>query len=194
MNLRNLGPVAVLFVLASCSTLPYEAPGAGPAHDYPIMGTTVVPLDRFLAFVETKNPGLGRAKWTELWEAYRDACRAEGVDQAVALVQMLHETGYQRFGGTVQARQNNFAGIGTVDKNTPGHSFPDVRTGALAHVQHLKAYASTAPLASTLVDPRFRYVKRGVAPSVRSLTGKWAADPAYGDKLVALYNQVWGWS
>jgi hypothetical protein len=154
------------------------------------MGTDSVPLDRFLTLALAKNPAPGRQGWTEIWEAYRDACAVEGVSQTVALVQMLHETAWLRFGGTVQASQHNFAGLGTVDKATPGLSFPDVRTGALAHVQHLKAYASTAPLASLSVDPRFRYVKRGSAPTLRALTGRWAADPAYGDKLVALWNRL----
>jgi hypothetical protein len=177
-------------LLASCSTLPFSGP-QGSSDDPSIMGNEEVPLDQFLALAEARNPDLGRARWTELWEVYRDACRAERVNQSVALVQMLHETGWQKFGGTVQARQNNFAGLGTVDARTPGLSFPDPRTGALAHVQHLKAYASTEPLKTTLVDPRFRFVRRGTCPTVRSLAGTWAADPLYGDKLVKLYRSLW---
>jgi hypothetical protein len=154
------------------------------------MGTDTVPLERFLTFALARNPGPGRQGWTEIWEAYREACATEGVNQTVALAQMLHETAWLKFGGTVQPWQHNYAGLGTVDKSTPGLSFPDVKTGALAHVQHLKAYGSTAPLASVSVDPRFRYVKRGSAPTVRSLTGRWAADPAYGEKLLALWNRL----
>lgn len=154
------------------------------------MGRDEVPLEQFLAFAAPRNPSYGRDRWTAIWEAYRDACDAEGVSQSVALVQMIHETNYLKFGGTVQASQNNFAGLGTVDKNSPGHVFPDVKTGALAHVQHLKAYASTEPLVSTLVDPRFRFVKRGTAPTLKALTGRWAADPAYGEKLTLLWNRL----
>jgi hypothetical protein len=105
---------------------------------------------------------------------------------------MVHETSFLKFGGTVQARQNNFAGLGTVDINSPGLSFPDIQTGALAHVQHLKAYGSNEPLKSTLVDPRFRYVKRGSAPTMKALTGKWAADTLYGEKLMKYYRTLWG--
>lgn len=187
---RHLLPFGALafLALASCVTLPPERP---PRVDDPaIMGTEVVPLDQFLAFAAPRNPLYGRDRWVAIYNAYRDACRIEGVNLSVALVQMVHETNFLKFGGTVQASQNNFAGIGTVDKNTPGNVFPDVATGALAHVQHLKAYASTEPLATTLVDPRFRFVKRGVAPTIRSLTGKWAADPAYGEKLVTLWNRL----
>lgn len=187
-SLRLAAASLILASLASCATLPPERP---PRVDDPaIMGTDVVPLEQFLSLAAPRNPTFGRDRWTAVWEAYLEACRIEGVNQSVALVQMLHETNYLKFGGTVQATQNNFAGLGTVDKNTPGASFPDVKTGALAHVQHLKAYASTAPLAATLVDPRFKYVKRGTAPTVKALTGKWAADPMYGEKLTLLWNRL----
>lgn len=175
-------------VLASCATLP---PIQAPRTDDPlVMANQVLPLDRFLSVVIVRNPALGRDRWTEVWTAYRDACRTEGVNQTLALVQMLHETNWLRFGGTVQARQNNFAGLGVTGGGVPGLSFPDVRTGALAHVQHLKAYGSTTPLAAPSVDPRFRYVKRGIAPTMRALTGRWAADPLYGDKLWRIYRQL----
>jgi len=179
-----------LLVLASCATLPPIQP---PRTDDPgVMGGQQVPLERFLSVVVPRNPTLGRDKWTTVWTAYRDACKSEGVNQTLALVQMLHETNWLKFGGDVQARQNNFAGLGVTGGGVAGLSFPDVPTGALAHVQHLKAYGSTAPLASTLVDPRFRYVKRGTAPTLKSLTGRWAADPNYGDKLLKLYRQLEG--
>ena len=191
---RNLFPVLTLLfllALASCATLPYQNPSF--PGDPPVMGHDEVSLDQFLAFAQPKNPAYGRQGWTAFWQAYREACRTEGVSQAVALVQMVHETNWLKFGGAVQARQNNFAGLGVTRGGVAGLSFPDVKTGALAHVQHLKAYASTEPLRATMVDPRFRYVKRGTAPTLRSLTGRWAADPQYGDKLVKLYRVMWNW-
>jgi hypothetical protein len=153
------------------------------------MGSQTVPLERFVTAALARNPALGKTGWTEVWTAYRDACQTEGVNQTLALVQMLHETNWLKFGGTVQARQNNFAGLGVTGAGVAGLSFPDVATGALAHVQHLKAYGSTLPLKATLVDPRFRYVKRGTAPTLQGLTGRWAADPDYADKLLKLYRQ-----
>jgi len=185
-----LGALLAALFLASCATVPINFP---PDRDNPsIMGRETVPLDRFLSVVERRNPQLGRQAWTAVWKAYADACDVEGVRQSVALVQMLHETNWLRFGGDVKLQQNNFAGLGVTGGGVPGLSFPDVRTGAMAHVQHLKAYASGEPLSSKLVDPRFKYVKRGSAPSMRSLTGKWAMDPLYGDKLARLYGQLAG--
>jgi len=191
----SLSVVAALFLLslASCATVSYQQyPQRPTTGDPSVMGRDEVSLDQFLSFAQPKNPAYGRQKWTEIWQAYRDACRTEGVSQAVALVQMVHETNWLRFGGAVQPRQNNFAGLGVTGGGVPGLSFPDVRTGALAHVQHLKAYGSTEPLAGPMADPRFKYVKRGTAPTVQALTKRWAADPNYGEKLIRLYRSLEG--
>ena len=191
---RGLSPiVAALLLFASCTTLPPQLPHPTPlSDDPPIMSSELVPAERFVAFASAKNAAYGASAWNAVWQAYRDACQAEGVNQAVALVQMLHETNYLRFGGTVKPEQNNFAGLGVTGGGVSGLTFPDVETGALAHVQHLKAYGSTAALTQVSVDPRAKYVKRGSATTLRSLTGKWAADPLYGDKLIRIYRLLWG--
>lgn len=53
-------------------------------------------------------------------------------------------------------------------------SFPDARTGIRAQIQHLKAYGSTEPINQHLVQEnlRFRFVKRGLAPTVNELAGR----------------------
>jgi len=185
-----LWAAAFAALLASCSTLPENiSPERG---DVTIMGSETVPLDRFLQVAETRNPDLGQSRWTEVWTAYRDACDSEGVRQSVALSQMILETNAMKFGGTVRAYQNNFAGLGVTGGGVVGLSFPNIETGALAHVQHLKAYGSTDSASRPLVDPRFRYVKRGSAATLRGLTHKWAADPRYGEKLITLREQLLG--
>ena len=64
-----------------------------------------------------------------------------------------------------------------------GASFESVQIGVRAHIQHLKAYASREPLQRSLVDPRFGRVRRGSAPYVEDLSGKWAVDPHYAAKI-----------
>ena len=96
---------------------------------------------------------------------------AEGVRAEVVFAQAMHETGWLQFGGDVSAEQCNFAGIGATG-GVPGNSFADVREGLRAQVQHLKAYASTESLIQECVDPRFKYVTRGCAPTVEELGGK----------------------
>ena len=51
----------------------------------------------------------------------------------------MKETGFLQFGGDVSVEQFNFAGIGTTGGGVPGNSYPDVRTGVRAQIQHLKA-------------------------------------------------------
>jgi hypothetical protein len=65
-----------------------------------------------------------------------------------------------------------------------GASFPNARIGVRAHIQQLKAYASTAPLSQEVVNPRFRFITRGVAPLFGQLSGRWNADLNYGTKVL----------
>ena len=126
-----------------------------------------------------------------------DEAVAEGVSPELVFVQAMEETGWLRFGGDVSVNQYNFSGIGAVGGGAKGATFPDVRTGIRAQVQHLRAYAdnsvTTASLANTVVDPRFTYVRKGAAPVVEYLgiqenpnhTG-WAAAKNYGYDLVSM--------
>ncbi|MDR3072039.1 MAG: N-acetylmuramoyl-L-alanine amidase, partial [Clostridiales Family XIII bacterium] len=74
-----------------------------------------------------------------------------------------------------------------------------VRIGVRAQVQHLKAYASTAPLNQALVDTRFGYVTRGIAPYVLWLGIQenpnhvgWAAGAGYGASLTSMIWELRG--
>ncbi len=130
-------------------------------------------------------------RYGDIAQIYREEATIEGVNYDVAFCQMCVETGFLRFGGDVKPEQNNFAGLGAIGSGAQGPSFPDQRTGVRAQVQHLKAYASTAPLVQTVVDPRFRFVTRGVAPLVSQLTGRWAADPNYDKKIMATLRRLY---
>lgn len=186
----GLTTLALLALAVSCASLPPISPPS--EADPPLMADREVPLEAFLAVALPRHQALGRDAWQRIWTAYRDACRAEGVNQCLALSQMLLETNALKFGGDVKPSQNNFAGLGVTGGGRAGLSFPDVATGALAHVQHLKAYGSVAPLNRPSVDPRFRLVRRGSATTLSALTGRWAQDPAYAQKLLRLYRLLAG--
>lgn len=115
---------------------------------------------------------------------------AEGVRADVVFVQAMLETGWLQFGNQVSVDQFNFAGIGAVDGGGSGARFDNVSQGIRAQVQHLKAYASTANLNNTCVDPRFNLVTRGVAPKIVDLSRRWASDPTYGNKLQAKVDEL----
>lgn len=122
---------------------------------------------------------------------YREEATIEGVNYDIAFCQMCLETGYLRFGGDLRPEYNNFAGLGAIAPGTQPATFPSARIGVRAHIQHLKAYASLEPLVQELVDPRFRFVTRGIAPLVQQLSGRWAADPDYGSKITAIVRRLY---
>jgi len=72
-----------------------------------------------------------------------------GVRWDYAFFQMLIETNYLTFRrpdgmpGGVPASDNNFAGVGATVVGKPGEHFQDVRTGVLAHLQHVLMYSTT---------------------------------------------------
>jgi N-acetylmuramoyl-L-alanine amidase len=155
-----------------------------------IMGRGATSEAQLRDFMRSVNPE-GANQFPELPQLYREEAELEGVNYDIAFGQMLTETNGLAFDPGSNAAQNNFGGLGAADGSAGGASFPDARTGVRAHIQHLKAYASTNPLYNRLVDPRFNYVKRGIAPLVEQLSGRWSADPQYGDKVMAYVRRLY---
>ena len=159
-----------------------------------IMGRGNVSAEKMAGFLLTNNSGADSDFVHNLAGFYVYEAAFEGVNHDIAFIQMCLETGFLRFGGLVQPQWNNFAGLGAIGPEQPGLVFPDVRTGVRAHVQHLKAYGSAEPLNGELVNPRFRYVQRGRAPSYEGLAGTWAADRQYGVKLRDILTRLYDYS
>lgn len=123
---------------------------------------------------------------------------SEGVDPAVAFCQTVLETGWLQFKGDVKQEQFNFAGMGATGGGAAGATFSNVREGIRAQIQHLKAYASNAPLNNPTVDPRFSLVTRNSAPYVEWLGQQenpkghgWATGKDYGNKILNLMGQLY---
>ena len=180
----------VLVVVGATVAYPESARTTFSLSDHPILGDERISLEAFAAYVRTAHPDVDPFYLATLYRHYRELCAAEDVSLTVALAQMIHETDFLLFSGSVRAVQYNYAGLGATGAAVPGVRFEDMRTGVAAHVQHLKAYASTESLATPLVDPRFHLVRRGSAASVLELTGRWATDPLYGAKLVAHISRL----
>jgi hypothetical protein len=130
-------------------------------------------------------------QFPDLPKLYREEATMEGVNYDIAFCQMCLETGFLRFGGDIKPQQNNFAGLGSIGGGAEAASFPSARIGVRAHIQHLKAYASLEPLVNEVVDPRFRFVTRGVAPLLEQLSGRWSADLDYGTKIIAMIKRLY---
>jgi hypothetical protein len=130
-------------------------------------------------------------RFSDIAKLYREEAAIEGVNYDIAFCQMCVETGFLRFGDDIKPEQNNFAGLGTIGGGSQAATFESARIGVRAHVQHLKAYASLEPLVQDVVDPRFRFVTRGIAPLVGQLSGRWSADLNYGDKIMAMLKRLY---
>jgi N-acetylmuramoyl-L-alanine amidase/Mannosyl-glycoprotein endo-beta-N-acetylglucosaminidase len=131
------------------------------------------------------------SKFPDLPKLYREEAAMEGVNYDIAFCQMCLETGFLHFGNDIKLEQNNFAGLGTIGGGAEVASFESPRIGVRAHIQHLKAYASLEPLVQDVVDPRFRFVTRGIAPLINQLSGRWSADLEYGNKIMAMLKRLY---
>lgn len=174
---------AALFFLLSCQS---PAAGFNPQQivlSPKIMDKGVVPPAYLAAFVCKYNSNLSEEQAASLASIYWHEAAAEGVNSDIAFSQMCLETGFLRFGGQVKPEQNNFCGLGALDNGAAGAYFSSMQEGVRAHVQHLKAYASTEALRYKRTDPRFDLVSRGTVTDFYGLSGKWATDPEYHNKL-----------
>ena len=134
------------------------------------MSSTNMPVntpEQAIKFLKTNNsaPKL-TCSVEELVYSFVRAGYIENIRWDIAFAQSIKETGYFKYGGQVLYTQNNFAGIGALNGGASGATFSSAFEGALAQMQHLKAYANTDDIAwKKLVDPRFNLIaKRGWAP------------------------------
>ncbi|MEM8603747.1 MAG: glucosaminidase domain-containing protein, partial [Cyanobacteria bacterium P01_H01_bin.121] len=155
-----------------------------------IMGHGNTSAAQLIVFLKSNNEA-AIAQFPELPKIFREEAEVEGVNYDIAFCQMCLETNFLRFGGDVKSTQNNFAGLGAIGGGIQGANFASPRIGVRAQIQHLKAYASTEPILQENVDPRFGFVTRGVAPLVEQLSGRWAADPRYGEKIMAILRRLY---
>lgn len=175
-----------------------------------IMGTSICTAEQMCKYLLSKNPNpkLNGMDPLEFCKLYLEEGKIEGVRGDFAFCQSCHETGHFCYGGQVLPQQNNYAGIGATNNSPIGKGawFNNQREGVRAQIQHLKAYASFNSLKNTCVDPRFHLVKRGIAPNIEDLAGRWAVPgyptnyvdyaaayrtgQTYGQKILQIYNQV----
>lgn len=122
---------------------------------YTIYRNGVFPLKKMADYLKQNNPKLNDKHSCYIAELYIDESIKEGINHDVAFSQMCLETGFLKFGGDVNPDQNNFCGLGVTGGGVKGLTFDDARSGIRAHIQHLKAYASTDELNMELIDERF---------------------------------------
>lgn len=145
--------------------------------------------EQAIAFIKSKSTTYKLTCTLE--ELVYDFVRAgyiENIRWDVALAQSIHETGFFKYGGQVKPEQNNYSGLGATNDGASGATFETPFIGALAQIQHLKAYANNEEISyKETVDPRFKYVTRGWAPYLEWLGA--GENPKNG-----LYGKNIGWA
>jgi hypothetical protein len=182
--------------LKELSELPPEIPETGTIIKLGIyiMGKGKVDEEKLALFLVQNSP-FARPDFARIMAGlYIEEAAHEGIDHDVAFAQMCLETGFLTFGGLVRPEWNNFCGLGAIGPEQPGLVFPDPRTGVRAHIQHLKAYATSEPLKLSLVDPRYRYVRAGSSPTIDGLAGTWAADKLYPEKIYGILQRLYAFT
>jgi Mannosyl-glycoprotein endo-beta-N-acetylglucosaminidase len=181
-----------LALAASVACAPVKDPAAGAV---PVMGQSDLTAEQMAGYFWAHQPP-GSPCLTvsveELTAYFAWHGNAENVRGDIAFAQSIVETGWFRYGGSVQCEQNNYGGF-------LGESFPDGETGVRAQIQHLRAYAdpsatscSQPPLATPCADPVFSAVNpKGKAPNWNDMgNGNWAAAPDYASKVLAVYKEM----
>ena len=156
-----------------------------------ILGPNVATKQQIVDFIQKNNPKFDPA----IAEAFLTISKKYGVRGDVAICQSIIETGWFKYeGGTaVKPEQHNYCGLGVTSLGVTGNSFPSIEIGVEAQIQHLYAYASNEelPEGTTLYDPRYKYVSRGIAPRWIDLDGKWcAAGSNYGENILNLWARM----
>jgi len=189
VDLRNYGiqvewqAITRTVILRSELVLPF-CPGSMDR----IMARGATTTEQLMAFLRLVNPDAA-SRFSDLPRLYREEAAIENVNYDIAFAQMLVET--NALNANQVLAQNNFGGIGSATGGTVGASFPNAQVGVRAHIQHLKAYGSVEPLVLRVVDPRFNFVRRGVAPLVSMLTGRWNSTPNYGERIMAMVRRLY---
>ncbi|MDR2834901.1 MAG: glucosaminidase domain-containing protein [Bacteroidales bacterium] len=139
-------------------------------------------LLNFYSFYASQEGDLEKIK--RIIPIYLEEAKIEKINHDIAFAQMILETGYLRYKGIVKKEQNNFCGLGAINKSNVGHYFTTEANGVRAHIQHLKAYASEEQLQNKIIDPRYDFVvPKGKAATIDKLTGTWATDKDYSAKI-----------
>lgn len=129
---------------------------------------------------------------------YYTTAGAVGLDPLLAVAQMAVETGHLTSFWSQRPRRN-LAGIGVTGKPGEGLSFPDLTAAVRAHTGRLLAYALPAGAGNAaqaqLIKAALAFrplpdALRGAALTLKHLTGTWAKDPQYANKLVRLANEI----
>ena len=184
--------VLLLYCLFSCKTVP-TIPEKEIHLSREIIGKGQLSAVQLADFFINNNEHVEKEFILKFADYYIQEASMENINSDVAFAQMCLETGFLRFGGLVQPDFHNYCGLGAMDAEHPGERFETEQLGVRAHIQHLQAYATTqdVQLNNQLIDPRYNWVhKTKLVTDIFGLTGTWATDPNYGNKIDEIISRM----
>ncbi|RQD74340.1 MAG: hypothetical protein D5R97_08045 [Candidatus Syntrophonatronum acetioxidans] len=154
----------------------------------PIMGTPRATLEQARRWAAHRG---AHPDFIQVAALYWEIGPQLGVRPEVAYAQSAKETNYGKFTGVVSRDFNNWCGLkifqgGPCSEPEAHASFPDDRTGVMAHYHHLMTYAGVEVPGGSL-SPRSSLVRVGCAPYVEWLGARWAPSDQYGYSIVYDY-------
>lgn len=139
----------------------------------------------------------------EMFNPLWDAAVDHTIDPVGVIAQAYKETGGGTFRGRVKPEHYNTAGIKVRhpgyggpategDEQLAHAAFASWDVGALAHVQHCRAYAGW-PVEGLIVDPRYWLViGKHRCENWYELGTRWAPSPSYGAEIEATMRKLQG--
>lgn len=132
----------------------------------------------------------GCPEYAEIYKKYGDNY---GVCWDMVVFQSCLETGFWKFGGDVKVTQHNFAGIGASGGGAAGDSFETPAQGIAAQIQNLALRSGVLigqdKIISPYVKKHYDLIKGRGTKTWESLSGTYAADKAYHEKIFAIREQ-----
>ena len=190
--IRTLSVLLLVICYFSCKTVP-SIPEKEIKLSRELLGSGQLSALQLADFFLMNNQQIEKEFIVEFAGYYIQEAAMENINSDVVFAQMCLETGFLRFGGLVQPDFHNYCGLGAMDSEHPGERFETEQLGVRAHIQHLQAYATTqeVQLNNQLIDPRYNWVhKTKFVTDIFGLTGTWATDPNYGNKIDEILSRM----
>jgi N-acetylmuramoyl-L-alanine amidase len=187
---RGLGPLEVAGV-------PGRGPGVAMTAEDPLLAAPRGAAMRALASGLQAGATRPEELRAYVMEVYRLAPLV-GIDPAIVVAQSAHETGWWQ--SPAWTDHLNPAGIGITGPDVASPSWQSGVEAARAQLVHLFLYAAGPippgnPLEPYIpLDPRYEAAlaagRAGRASSLADLTGLWATDPDYGQRVARVGNRL----
>ncbi len=181
--------------LAAPVVAPSGSSGAGRSGPT-LLGGSVLGAEELAAFVRDRGRAHPSVDVEALAAAFIEEGAAEGVRADLAWAQSIVETGSFGFAGSmVDPGDHNYAGIGACDSCSTGFTYDTPQLGVRAQMQLLRTYADPVVTGATLARPAVGKLPelvgvRGCCTTWMALSGVWATGPQYGNKILAVYDQM----